>query len=171
MVGYLVGVLDAVFGEDGGGFFVQCVVDPGWCAPVCGRDLGEGDVGVGRAADGGFEALGEGLVVEEGPGVVEFVVECFFEVVDGFEEFLEFRVADEREEGGFYAIGGRVVGSVVVAIDSVERSWGFVNDCWIGALVSSAWCRVWKPYVRDWGRVSYVPIVSVHTHWHLRVIL
>lgn len=135
VVGYLVCVLDAVFGEDGSGFFVQRVVDPGWCAPVRGRDLGEGDVRVCGAADGGLEAFGERFVVEEGPGVVKFMVEGCFEVVDGFEEFLEFRVADEGEEGGFYAIGGGVVGGVVIAVDSVERSWGFVDDWWRRVLV------------------------------------
>jgi len=82
VVGDLVCVLDAIFGEDCGRFFVECWVDPGWCAPVCGWDLGKGDVSVCGAADGEFEALGEGFVVEEGPGVVELVVEGFFEVVD-----------------------------------------------------------------------------------------
>jgi len=44
------------------------------------------------------------------------------------EEFFEFGVADERKESGFYTIGGRIVGRVVVTINSVERSRRFIDN-------------------------------------------
>jgi len=128
VVGYLVCVLDAVFGEEGGGLGEEGGVDPGWCGPVRRGDCGEGYRSGGGGADAAFEGLGEGLVVEESPGIVEFVVEGCFEIADGLEELFELGVADEGEESGFYAVGGGVIGRIVVAVDAVEGAWRFVDD-------------------------------------------
>lgn len=62
-------------------FRVEGFVDPRGHGPVV---LGDEMVEAGRIGGGGgeiFEALGEGFVVEEGPGVVELVVPGRFEVV------------------------------------------------------------------------------------------
>lgn len=168
MVGYLVGVLDAVVGKDGCGFGEEGGVDPGWCGPVRRGDCGEGYRSGGGGADAAFEGLGEGLVVEESPGIVEFVVEGCFEIADGLDELFELGVADEGEEGGFYAVGVGIIGRIVVAIDAVERTGRFVDNC-MGEILAYAigmFCSH-RAYVLDWDRVSSGPIALAHTHWHL----
>ena len=168
VVGDFVGVLDAVFGEEGGGFGEEGGVDPGWGGPVGGGNCGEGYRGGGGGADAAFEGFGEGLVVEEGPGIVEFVVEGCFEIADGLDELFELGVADEGEEGGFYAVGVGIIGRIVVAIDAVERTGRFVDNC-MGEILAYAigmFCSH-RAYVLDWDRVSSGPIALAHTHWHL----
>jgi len=89
VVGVQVTVLYVLFFEDFGGFFEEVVVDPGGDGPVFFRDgfyggrLGGGTkrgVGERRAVETFrfglglcplFECFRKGLVVEEGPGVVE----------------------------------------------------------------------------------------------------
>ena len=67
-----------------------------------------------------LEFFGEGFVVDEGPGVVEFVVPGSFEILHRLHQVGEFFVADEGEEGGVDAVAVEVVGVVVVAVYSVE---------------------------------------------------
>ena len=140
VVGYLVGVLNAVFGEDGCGFGEERWVDPRGCGPVGRGDCGEGDLGAGFGADAAFEGFGEGLVVEKSPWVIEFVVEGCFEVADGLDELFELGVADEGEEGGFYAVRVGVIGRIVVAISTMKRTGWFVDNC-MGEDVSLRHCH------------------------------
>lgn len=129
VVADLVGILDAVFGEDLGGLGVEGRIYPWGCGPVLARDGGKGDLSAGFGADGTLEGFGEGFIVEESPWVVELVVESLFEVADGLDELVELGIADEGEEGRFYAVGFGIVEGVVVAVDTVERTWGFVDCC------------------------------------------
>ena len=96
-------VLHAVFTEDLGGFLVEVLADPGRHVPVFFRDDVVVALGFGDGLSAPFELVGEGDVVEEGPGVVEFVVPRCFELFHGGNEFVEFFVADEGEEGGIDA--------------------------------------------------------------------
>ena len=91
---------------------------------VFGHEI-EGDLCFCGGADAGFEFFGEGLVVEEEPGVVEFAVEGALEVADGHEHVLELVVAHKSEEGRVDAVRVGVVGGVVVAGYSVEGFWWF----------------------------------------------
>ena len=92
VVADFVGVLDVVFREDFGGLEVEVVVDPGGCFPVIFGDDVVGDIGFGQCGGGSFEFIGEGDVVEEGPGVVELVVPGGFKHLHGWYELMEFFV-------------------------------------------------------------------------------
>lgn len=63
-----------------------------------------------------FELVGKGFVVDEGPGVIEFVIPCALQVLHGLDELVELFVADEGEEGGVYAIAVRIIRIVIVAL-------------------------------------------------------
>jgi hypothetical protein len=127
VVGFEVGVLDVVLLEDAHRFFEEVARDPRRRRPVLGWD------GVVRAICFGLglgellELFGEGHVVEEGPGVVELVVPCSFEVAHRRKEVEEFLVAHEGEEGSVYARGVGVVGTVVVGAPEWFR--GLANGC------------------------------------------
>lgn len=69
---------------------------------------------LGFGAGFGFEVFGEGFVVEEGPGVVEFVVPGSFEIAHGLNHAVDFFIANEGEDGGVDSRGVGVVGGVVV---------------------------------------------------------
>jgi hypothetical protein len=130
VVGYLVCVLYAVFGEDVCRLNVQIGVYPWWCGPVFFGDCGKGDLRIGFRADTAFESFGEGLVVQEGPRVVEFVVEGAFEVAHGLDQLIELGITNEGEEGGAEAVGGGIIWGVIIAIEAVERTRRFVNYWW-----------------------------------------
>ncbi len=71
--------------------------------------------------------VGEGHIVEEGPGVIELGVPCSFEIAHAREEFVKFFIADEGEESSVYSGRVRVIGAVVVG--APERFEGFANGC------------------------------------------
>lgn len=87
----------------------------------------EADGGFGFGADGALELFGEGDVVEERPWVVELGVPRAFEVAHGLEELIQLGVADEGNDGRLYAVGFGVVWGVIVARDSAECPWRFVD--------------------------------------------
>ena len=66
----------------------------------------EVDLGICEGFGGGLECLREGLVVEESPGVIEFVIECGFHLFHGRNEIPEFRISDQAEKCGIDAGGG-----------------------------------------------------------------
>lgn len=80
VVGDFVCVLDFFFAQDFCGFGVEVLVYPRGDFPVFAGNELEVDFGFCFCADGALEVGGEEFVVEEGPGVVEFVVEGAFEV-------------------------------------------------------------------------------------------
>lgn len=51
-----------------------------------------------------LEFLCEGLVVEEGPRVIELAVPCALQVIHGRNHIIYLFVSDERQEGGVDAI-------------------------------------------------------------------
>ena len=114
VVGDYGAVLAAFFGEHAAAFAYEVGVNPIGYGPVFFGD----DVIVARSAGFGaglgFEFFGEGLVVEEGPGVVEFVVPGSFEIAHGLDHAVDFFIADEGEDGGVDSRGIGVVGGVVV---------------------------------------------------------
>lgn len=65
--------------------------------------------------------FGEGLVVEEVPGVVEFVVEGALHVGHAREHAVEFLVAHQAQQGRVDALAVLVIRSIVVAVDAPER--------------------------------------------------
>lgn len=114
VVGDHVAVLGASVGENLAAFAHQVVVYPVWDGPVF---LGDDFVvagGAGFGAGFGLEFFTEGFVVEEGPGVVEFVVPGSFEVAHGRNHAVYFFVADEGEDAGVYSGGVGVVDGVIV---------------------------------------------------------
>lgn len=126
VVGDHVAVLDVLLGQYLGAFPEEVVVDPGGHGPVL---LGDELVvawGVGFGAGAFFELGGEGLVVEEGPGVVELAVPGPFEVAHGLHHAVDFRVADQGENGCVDAGGIRVIRGVVVG-GSPELASGLVG--------------------------------------------
>jgi hypothetical protein len=78
VVGFFAGVLHVVFAEDFGAFFVEVVGDPGWGGPVFRGDEFVVALRFGEGLGAAFEFFGKGDFVEEGPGVVEFVVPVLF---------------------------------------------------------------------------------------------
>ena len=76
------------------------------------------NLGGGLGGGASFEFFGEGLVVEEGPWVIEFRVEGAFEVAHGYEEVFKLLVSDERDDGGVDAVGIGIVRGIVVAVYS-----------------------------------------------------
>ena len=94
VVAYFAGVLDVVFCEDFGRFFVEVLRDPRGHFPVLFWDDVVVCLGFGSGCGFALEFFGEGDVVEEGPGIIEFVVPCLFEFAHGGEEVFEFFVAD-----------------------------------------------------------------------------
>lgn len=127
VVGDQVAVLDILFGEDLGAFVEEVVVDPGGNGPVVFGDEFVAALGFCLGAGAGFEFVGEGDVVEEGPGVVEFVVPGPFEVSHGLDHAVNFLVADEGEDGCIDSGGIGIVGGVVIC--SPELAGGFVGFC------------------------------------------
>ena len=86
-----------------------------------------GTVRFGFSLRKSFELFCKGDVVKEGPGVVELVVPGSLEVAHGREEFEEFFITHEREEGGVYARRVWIVGSVIVG--APERFRGLAHGC------------------------------------------
>ena len=94
VVGYQVAVLDLLFLQDLCGFGEEVGIYPRWHSPLF---FGDEFVvafcfGFGRCA--AFEFFGEGHIVEEGPGVVEFGVPSAFEVAHGLDHAVDFFVPD-----------------------------------------------------------------------------
>lgn len=114
VVGDQVAVLGAFVGEDLAAFAHEVLVDPGGDGPVFWRDDFVVAGGAGFGAGFGLEFFVEGFVVEEGPGIVEFVVPGSFEVAHGCHHPVDFFVADEGEDGGVYAGRVGVVDGVIV---------------------------------------------------------
>lgn len=65
-----------------------------------------------------LELLGEGLVVKEDVGIVEFIVPCALEIAHGADQLVQFLVAHERDEGGIGAGGLFAIGGIVVIFGS-----------------------------------------------------
>ena len=107
-------VLGAFFGEHAAAFAHEVGVYPVGDYPVFFWDEMVVARGLGFGAGFGFEVFGEGFVVEEGPGVVEFVVPGSFEVAHGLDHAVDFFIADEGKDGGIDSRGVGVVGGVVV---------------------------------------------------------
>ena len=84
-----------------------------------------------------FEFVGEWDIVEEGPGIVEFVVPCFFELSHGRDEFMKFLVTDEGEERRIDARRVGTVGSIVLVGMSPEWFRWFAYGC-----IGRQWCRM-----------------------------
>ena len=73
--------MDVLLFEHFCAFLEEVVVYPGGDGPVFFGDELVAAFGFCLGAGSGFEFFGEGDVVEEGPGVVEFVVPGSFEVL------------------------------------------------------------------------------------------
>lgn len=114
VVGDQVAVLGAFVGEDLAALAHEVLVDPGGDGPVFWRDDFVVAGGARFGAGFGLEFFVEGFVVEEGPGVVEFVVPGPFEVAHGCNHPVDFFVADEGEDGGVYSGRVGVVDGVIV---------------------------------------------------------
>ncbi len=114
VVGDHVAVLCAFLREHFAAFTHQVVIYPVGDGPVFLRDefVVAGGVGLGAGFD--LEFLCKGDVVEEGPGVVEFMVPGAFEVAHGLHHAVNFFVAYEGEDGRINARGVGVVGGVIV---------------------------------------------------------
>lgn len=125
MIGDQVPVLDFLLLEYLAAFLEQVVVYPGGHGPVFFRDELVIALRVGFGAGAALEVFGEGDVVEEGPGIVEFVVPGSLEVFHRLDHAFDFFVADEREDCGVDAGGIGVVGGVVVC--SPEFAGGLVG--------------------------------------------
>lgn len=126
VVGDHVAVLDALLREHLGALPEEVVVDPGGHGPVLLRNEFVVARGVGFGAGALFEFGGEGFVVEEGPGVVEFMIPGPLEVAHRLYHAVNFGVADQGEDGCVDAGGARIIGGIVVG-GSPELASGLVG--------------------------------------------
>jgi hypothetical protein len=76
-----------------------------------------------------LELFGEGLVVEEGPRVIEFVVPCPLQVVHALQHGLELFVAHQRQDGGIDAGAVCPARCIVVALDPAQRATRLARCC------------------------------------------
>jgi len=88
---------------------------------VFGRNQFVSYFGVGSCSRGLFELFGEGLIVEEGPGVVELVVPSTLKVAHALQHVVELFIADQTEDRGVDARTRGIVWGVVVTVDSSQR--------------------------------------------------
>lgn len=107
-------VLDFLLLEHLTAFFDEVVVYPGGDGPVFFGDKLVAALCFCFGLGAGFEFFCEGDVVEEGPGVVEFVVPGSFEVSHGSHHAFYLFVAHKREDSSVYARGIGVVGGIFV---------------------------------------------------------
>jgi hypothetical protein len=76
-----------------------------------------------------LELFGEGLIVEEGPRVIEFVVPRPFQVVHALQHGLELLVAHQRQDGGIDACAVCPTRCIVVALDPAQRTTRLTRCC------------------------------------------
>jgi hypothetical protein len=84
-----------------------------------------------------LELFRKGLVVEEGPRVIELVIPRALQVLHALQHSLEFLVTYQREDGGIDARAIGRVGCVVVAMDSLQRAGRFAG-CYVGRSQSAS---------------------------------
>ena len=65
-----------------------------------------------------LEFFGEGLVIEENVGVVEFVVPSALEILHGVNQVAEFLIPHKGDDGGIGASGLFAIGGVIVIFGS-----------------------------------------------------
>ena len=75
-----------------------------------------------------LEFLCERHVVEESPRVVELGIPCPLQIVHAPQKIIYFLIPHQAQYGGVYAGTVRVVGLVVVTLDSAEGFWGFSGN-------------------------------------------
>lgn len=140
VVGYLVGVLDVLLLQHLDRLMEEVHVDPRWHLPVflrdqlCSRQLVSrlslihplhrrtvANFGLGGGTRLPLELLIEGLVVEEGPRIIELVVPCPLEIAHRHQHVIQLPVAHEGNNGGVDAVGIGVIGRIVVSFDSSQR--------------------------------------------------
>ena len=80
--------------EQGHRLLVQVHIYPRRNVPVFGRNQFVSYFGVGSCSRGLFELFGKGLIVEEGPGVVELVVPSTLKVAHALQHVVELFIAD-----------------------------------------------------------------------------
>lgn len=85
-------------------------------------------LGIGRGACLLLELFREGLVVEESPRVVEFVVPCPLKVYHGRYHIVHLFIADKGKQCGAGSIGVFGVWRILVR-RSYEGSLGFAGSC------------------------------------------
>lgn len=65
-----------------------------------------------------LEFFGEGLVIEEDVGIVEFVVPSALEILHGVNQVAEFLIPHKGDDGGIGASGLFAIGGVIVIFGS-----------------------------------------------------
>lgn len=105
MVGHHIGVLNTILLQDFGRFFVKVHVDPRWHLPVLLWNQLISALGLCEFLGFSLEFLGKWDVVEEGPGVVEFVVPRALEIAHRREHILELFISYESQQGGVDSCG------------------------------------------------------------------
>jgi hypothetical protein len=76
-----------------------------------------------------LELLGEWLVIEEYPRVVELVIPCPLQVAHALQHIVDFFVAHQRYDGGIYTRAVRIIRCIIVAVDSAQWSGWFTRSC------------------------------------------
>lgn len=76
-----------------------------------------------------LEFFCKGLIIEEGPRIVELVVPRPLKVVHALKHIVELLIAYQTQDGGLDARAVRVVGCVVIAFDSSQRFRGLSRCC------------------------------------------
>jgi hypothetical protein len=69
-----------------------------------------------------LEIFGEWLVVEEYPRVIELVIPRSLQVGHALQHIVDFLISYQGDDGGVCAGALRIVGCIVVAIDTAQRS-------------------------------------------------
>ena len=97
-----------------------------------------------------FEYFVKGLVVEKGPGVVEFVVPRPFQIAHCLDHAIYLVISYQREEGGVYSGRFGIVGCVVVC--APQMTIGLRNG--YGDESVTVWMMEAKTYDRSLGHAN-----------------
>lgn len=116
-------------------------------------------LGIGRGACLLLELFGEGLVVEESPRVVKFVVPRPLEVYHGRYHIVHLFIADKGQQCGTDSIGVFSVWRILLR-RSYESSLRFAGSCRVekavrlSSLESPCCLDALKTYDPSWGRAQ-----------------
>ncbi len=79
--------------------------------------------GLGRCACLLLELLGERLIIEESPRIIELVIPCPLEVMHTLKQIIELLITYQTQKSSVDARAIRVIWCVVVSVDSSQGLW------------------------------------------------
>lgn len=113
--------------QEGYRLLVEILVDPRGYVPVLSRDELVSYLRLRSCPCPLLEILGERLVVEKGPWVVELVIPCSLQIMHTLEQIIDLLVPYQAQKCSVDACAVRVVRCVVVSVYSSQRFWRFAR--------------------------------------------